>query len=138
MLELNFKNRNLSTEWLVTNGIGGYASSTIAGTNTRRYHGLLVAALNPPVERKVMVSKVEETIVTEDGNFELGSNFYPGVIYPEGYITIESFERNPLPKTHSKSIFTRKIVSTVFLKYSMEKIHLREKVQLIRHGRLVQ
>ncbi|GET24385.1 amylo-alpha-1,6-glucosidase [Prolixibacter sp. NT017] len=101
MLDIRTENKNntLSAEWLVTNGIGGYASSTVSGANTRRYHGLLVAALNPPVERKVMVSKVEETIVTDDGNFELGSNFYPGVIYPEGYKTIESFERTPLPKT---------------------------------------
>ncbi|MBW6498593.1 MAG: glycogen debranching enzyme N-terminal domain-containing protein [Bacteroidales bacterium] len=89
----------LENEWLVANGIGGYASSTVSGANTRRYHGLLVAALNAPVERKVMVSKVEETLVSEDGNFELGSNFYPGVIHPEGYKTIESFELNPLPRT---------------------------------------
>ena len=52
----------LTKEWIITNGIGGYASSTIIGTNTRRYHGLLIAALNPPTERKLMVCKVEETI----------------------------------------------------------------------------
>lgn len=103
-----------SLEWLVTNGIGGYASSTISGANTRRYHGLLVAALNPPVERKVMVSKIEETLVSEDGNFELGSNFYPGVIHPEGYKTIESFERNPLPKTEYY-ILRHRISKTVFM-----------------------
>jgi predicted glycogen debranching enzyme len=108
------KDKTLSAEWLLSNGIGGYASSTVSGANTRRYHGLLVASLNPPVERKVMVSKVEETIVTEDGNFELGSNFYPGVIYPDGYKTIESFERNPLPRT----VFYktgRKLAKTVFM-----------------------
>lgn len=104
----------LAAEWLLSNGIGGYASSTVSGANTRRYHGLLVASLNPPVERKVMVSKVEESLITEDGNFELGSNFYPGVIYPEGYKTIESFERNPLPRT----VFYKtghKLAKTVFM-----------------------
>jgi predicted glycogen debranching enzyme len=80
---MNDTYKTFSKEWLVTNGIGGYASSTLPGANTRRYHGLLIAALNPPVERKVMVSKVEETLVAEDGNFELSSNFYPGAIHPE-------------------------------------------------------
>ena len=46
-------------EWLETNGLGGYASSTLAGVNTRRYHGLLVAALHPPVDRFVLLSKLE-------------------------------------------------------------------------------
>ncbi len=127
MLDIRTENKNntLSAEWIVTNGIGGYASSTVSGANTRRYHGLLVAALNPPVERKVMVSKVEETIVTDDGNFELGSNFYPGVIHPEGYKTIESFERNPLPRTvfykrgHrlSKTIFMVQGSNTTVVEY---------------------
>ena len=49
-------------EWLTTNGLGGYASSSLAGANTRRYHGLLVAALNPPVGRAVLLSKLEETL----------------------------------------------------------------------------
>ena len=44
----------LSREWLVTNGLGGYASGTVAGVNTRRYHGLLVASMNPPVQRMVL------------------------------------------------------------------------------------
>ncbi|MBW6535195.1 MAG: glycogen debranching enzyme N-terminal domain-containing protein [Mariniphaga sp.] len=113
-MQNNHKSDTLSTEWLITNGIGGYASSTISGANTRRYHGLLVAALNPPVERKVMVSKIEEALVTDDGNFELSSNFYPGVIYPEGYKTIEKFERYPLPKTVFYKMGHR-ISKTVFM-----------------------
>ena len=52
----------LRREWLETNGIGGFASSTITGTNTRRYHGLLTAALHPPVGRNVLLSKLEETL----------------------------------------------------------------------------
>ena len=52
-------------EWLETNGIGGFASSTIVGMNTRRYHGLLVAALKPPVDRYVLLSKLEETLIVD-------------------------------------------------------------------------
>jgi predicted glycogen debranching enzyme len=54
-----------SREWLETNGVGGFASSTIIGLNTRRYHGLLVAATKPPVGRVVMLSKLEETLFIE-------------------------------------------------------------------------
>lgn len=88
-----------SKEWLVTNGIGGYASSTIVGANTRRYHGLLVAALNPPTQRTVLVSKVEECIFfNRDCAFGLSSNQYPGAIHPQGYQYFKFFERKPLPR----------------------------------------
>ncbi|HEX6895798.1 MAG TPA: glycogen debranching enzyme N-terminal domain-containing protein, partial [Bryobacteraceae bacterium] len=59
-------------EWLETNGVGGFASSTITGLNTRRYHGLLVAALKPPVGRYVLLSKLEEVLVLDGKRFELG------------------------------------------------------------------
>jgi len=68
--------KSLSYEWLETNGLGGYASSTLLCTNTRRYHGLLVAALKPPVERVVMLSKLDEAIVLNDQVHELGINEY--------------------------------------------------------------
>lgn len=72
-------------EWLVGNGIGGYASSTLCCLNTRRYHGMLVAALQPPVGRTVLVSKCEETLRTPSGVAELGCNAYPRVVHPDGY-----------------------------------------------------
>lgn len=87
----------VSHEWLETNGLGGFASSTIAGVNTRRYHGLLVAATKPPVERMLLLSKLDETIVTSKGNFELGCNFYPGSVSPEGYKHVASFSKDPFP-----------------------------------------
>lgn len=88
-----------SKEWLVTNGIGGYASSSVVGANTRRYHGLLVASLNPPTQRTVMVSKIEECIVfNRDSAFGLSSNQYPGAIHPEGFQYFKFFERKPLPR----------------------------------------
>ena len=87
-------------EWIVTNGIGGYASSTIIGANTRRYHGLLVASLNPPTQRQVLVSKIEESIsFKRNTNIEFSTNQYPGVVHPKGYQYIKSFERSPLPTT---------------------------------------
>ncbi|HZV68880.1 MAG TPA: amylo-alpha-1,6-glucosidase [Saprospiraceae bacterium] len=87
-------------EWIVTNGLGGYASSTISGANTRRYHGLLVASLRPPTERVVIVSKVEETIMDANGQqIQLSSNQYPGTVHPDGFNTISDFNRHPLPRT---------------------------------------
>lgn len=88
-----------SKEWLVSNGIGGYASTTVVGANTRRYHGLLVAALNPPTQRTVMVSKVEECIVfNRDCAFGLSSNQFPGAVHPNGFQYFKFFERKPLPR----------------------------------------
>ncbi len=84
-------------EFLVTNGLGGYASGTLAGANSRRYHGLLVAANNPPTDRQVLVSKIEETLVTEQGQVALSSNCYGDVVHPQGWQHLVSFERLPLP-----------------------------------------
>ena len=60
-------------EWLETNGLGGFASSSIAGLNTRRYHGLLVAATKPPVGRLVLLSKLEETLIIDGRRYELSA-----------------------------------------------------------------
>lgn len=86
-----------SREWLETNGIGGYASGTIAGANSRRYHGLLVAATRPPLGRMVLLSKFEESIAFGGKVYELSSNRYPGTIYPTGYKYITSFRLDPFP-----------------------------------------
>ena len=87
----------LSREWLETDGTGSYASSTLCGLNTRRYHGLLVAALDPPVRRTVLLSKIEPTVIAAGRAFELGSNQYPGVIHPDGYTRLADFRIDPLP-----------------------------------------
>jgi predicted glycogen debranching enzyme len=84
-------------EWLETNGLGGYASSTIIGCNTRRYHGLLVAATRPPVGRLVLLSKLEETLVAGGGRHELSTNRYPGVLHPEGFRLQQEFRLDPFP-----------------------------------------
>jgi predicted glycogen debranching enzyme len=84
-------------EWLETNGLGGYASSTILGLNTRRYHGLLVAATQAPAGRMVLLSKMEETVVAEGRRYDLSTNRYPGAIYPEGYKHLSRFRLDPFP-----------------------------------------
>lgn len=81
-----------SREWLVTNGLGGYASGTVAGTATRRYHGLLIAALQPPVKRTLLVNSLDETVRYLGTSSSLASNrWMSGSISPKGFLQIESF-----------------------------------------------
>jgi len=116
-------------EWLETNGIGGSASSTIIGLNTRRYHGLLVAATKPPVGRVVMLSKLEETLVVDGARYELGVNQYPGTIHPRGFTHLKSFRLAPFPVfTYSvggveleKRIFLVQGENTVVVRYAISK-----------------
>jgi predicted glycogen debranching enzyme len=84
-------------EWLVGDGLGGYACSTVLGLNTRREHGLLVVATRPPVERMVLLSRVEEALSIGDSRQELGTNAYPGGFHPEGYRQAVGFAFDPLP-----------------------------------------
>jgi predicted glycogen debranching enzyme len=86
-----------SHEWLETNGLGGFACSTIAGLNTRRYHALLAAAIRPPVGRFVLLSKLEETLVLGGQRFELSVNRYLGAIHPHGDDYLGSFRLDPFP-----------------------------------------
>jgi predicted glycogen debranching enzyme len=86
-----------SREWLETNGLGGWASSTVAGAHTRRYHGLLVAATKPPVGRMVLLSRLEETVHTDEGSYALSANRFPGVVHPRGFEYLHSFERDLFP-----------------------------------------
>jgi predicted glycogen debranching enzyme len=89
--------RALGREWLETNGIGGFASSTIVGINTRRYHGLLIAATRPPVGRLVMLSKLEEVLTIAGQSYELAANQYPGVVHPNGHTRLKRFRLDPFP-----------------------------------------
>ncbi len=79
-------------EWIVTNGIGGYASGTVAGLHTRRYHGLLVAALNPPLGRTLLLTKLDEVAMYNQQSYELYTNRWAGgIVIPHGYRQIEHF-----------------------------------------------
>jgi predicted glycogen debranching enzyme len=80
-------------EWLVTNALGGFASGSLAQANTRRYHGLLVASLQPPVQRVLMVAKLEALAHYGDRNYELSSNeFAGGTLSPRGFELLCAFE----------------------------------------------
>jgi len=84
-------------EWLDTNGLGGYASSTIINCHTRKYHGLLVAALKEPRGKFVLLSKIEASLVRDDLEFNLSTNKYPGVYHPTGHQFVEQFEQGLYP-----------------------------------------
>ena len=90
-------NTSAKREWLETNGLGGFASSTVSGINTRRYHGLLVAATEPPIGRMVLLSKVEETLLLDGRRHELSANRYPGVVHPQGHQYLKEFRQDPFP-----------------------------------------
>src|SRR5437867_1002064 len=92
----NLKNA-LSKEWLETNGLGSFACSTIIGTNVRRQNGLLVASLRPPVERYVLLSKVEERARVGNQECHLSTNLYPGTVYPHGFNIQAEFRLRPWP-----------------------------------------
>jgi predicted glycogen debranching enzyme len=103
MIEMDQEScRNLETalarEWLETNGIGGFSSSTIVGLNTRRYHGLLTAATRPPVGRLVLLSKLEETLIVDGQRYELSANQYPGAVHPQGFQYQTGFRLDPFPR----------------------------------------
>lgn len=86
----------ITKEWLITNGIGGYASSTVIGINTRKYHGLLVAPLTPPARRHLILAKVDESVEIEGKKHDLYSNICKNYI-SEGYKNLESFEKDYVP-----------------------------------------
>jgi len=118
----------LTREWLETNGIGGFSSSTITGLNTRRYHGLLIAATKPPVGRFVLLSKLEETLLINGRCYELSSNQYPGVIHPQGFNYQTGFRLDPFPRfTYEiegvrleKSVFMVQGENTTVVQYEVE------------------
>ncbi|MBI2939031.1 MAG: glycogen debranching enzyme family protein, partial [Chloroflexi bacterium] len=83
---------SLQREWLVTNGLGGYASSTVLGVDTRRYHGLLMAALHPPVQRTLLLARVHEELELDGDRYPLCTNeYHDGTIHPHGYLFLQVF-----------------------------------------------
>ena len=93
---INLEN-GIKREWLLTNGLGGYSSSTIIGANTRKYHGLLVAPLDPPGRRFLLLSKLDESLVLNNENYSLTTNTCPNYI-SEGFKNQISFEKDVTAK----------------------------------------
>jgi len=99
---LRDKPRALAQEWLLTDGAGGYAASTILGCGTRRYHGLWVPALKPPVDRRVVLSHLEERLTVDGAEAYLSTCEYEGGFYPDGSPLAERFDLDPLPCLESR------------------------------------
>ena len=121
----------LDAEWLVTNGLGGYASATVSGANTRRYHGLLVAALKPPVGRTVLLSKLEEELEVRGVRYPLSTNeYHDGTINPVGWPllhsmrfheTIPTFVFNAGGAVVEKTVWMARERNTTYVRYTMRK-----------------
>ncbi len=94
-LKLDLKD-GLKKEWIITNGIGGFCSTTVIGANTRRYHGLLVASLNPPASRFLVLSKLDESLSIADRNYCLYTNVCKEYV-SDGFKRLESFEKDYFP-----------------------------------------
>ncbi len=113
---MKYENENLSLEngldkeWIITNGIGGYSSSTIIGANTRKYHGLLVAPLIPPGNRQLILSKVDEALEIEGRTYNLYTNVCKNNI-SDGYKYLKKFEKEYIP------IFTFQVEDTIIKKF---------------------
>ena len=126
-------------EWLVTNGIGGFAAGTVSGNLTRRYHGLLIAALNPPVGRTQLVAKVDEVIEYVGASYSLAANRWSsGAIEPHGYVHIQNFRlEGTVPVWQialgeallEKRIWMRQGENTTYVQYQVKRcsqpLHLR-------------
>ena len=95
--ELHSLEKMLTLEWIETNGLGGWASTTVSGTHTRSYHGLLVAATKPPTQRHVLVSRLDESVQIAGQVFELSTRKHPGAVHPHGYKLLRSFARGTFP-----------------------------------------
>ena len=99
----------ITREWLITNGIGGYSSSTVLGINTRKYHGLLVVPLTPPARRTLILSKLDESVEVQGRKYNLYSNICKDYI-SDGYKYIEQFEKKYVP------IFTYNVENMIITK----------------------
>jgi predicted glycogen debranching enzyme len=118
-----------SREWLVTNGIGGYASGTVAGSQTRRYHGLLIAALQPPVGRTHLVSAIDEIVHYAGTDYSLATHRWAsGAVDPQGFLLVEDFHLEGTKPVWSyaladalieKRIWMRQAENTTYIQYTL-------------------
>jgi predicted glycogen debranching enzyme len=105
-------------EWLVTNGIGGFASGTISGNSTRRYHGLLIAALRPPVGRMQLVAGVDEIVRYAGAEYSLATHqWMSGATEPKGFLNIESFRLEGMVPVWSYALADALLEKRVWMKH---------------------
>jgi predicted glycogen debranching enzyme len=106
--------RAIRKEWIVANGLGGYASSTALGVNTRKFHGLLVAGFKPPTDRRVLLTKLDEELRIGKKAYPLGSNEFKHGTQPEGHRFLSGFALAPFP-TYRYSIDGAELQKTIFM-----------------------
>ena len=123
---LNIEN-GLKKEWLITNGLGGFASSTIIGANTRKYHGLLIAPLTPPARRYLILSKVDESIQIGENKYDLYTNVGENYI-SQGYKYQEKFEKDIFP-TYTYKVENVQISKTICMEQGREMVGVCYKIK---------
>jgi glycogen debranching enzyme len=114
-----------SKEWLLADGDGGFSFSTVSFMNTRRQHSLLTVSLNHPLKGLTLLNKVDEEVIIEGKSHFLGSNYYPGTVFPEGYKLLSKFVFDHFPQATydlsgcqlSKSVLMPKRSSSIFVHY---------------------
>ena len=109
-------NRAVTFEWLYNNGLGGYASSTIVGLNTRGYHGLLMSSMSPPVDRWLLLSRLDEAVATSAGDIDLSTEQTTEGVTKRGYRVLNRFRMNPFPEFFYKTD-DAEILKTIFMAY---------------------
>ena len=125
--DVNTYDKGSEREFLVSNGSGNYGSSTVIGANTRRGHGLLVARTKRAAQHTVLVSKIEETLYAHNKKYQLSTNRYKDLIYPDGYRYLQEYQGTPVPSMlfviHSiflkKSIFMPQNMNCAIVKYEL-------------------
>ena len=130
---MNFTKENLNLEeglkkeWIITNGLGGYSSSTIIGANTRKYHGLLVAPLTPPARRFLILSKLDESIERDGKKYDLYTNVCKEYI-SHGYKYQEEFIKEELP-TFKYKVEDVEIEKTICMDYGKNTVGVYYKIK---------
>jgi predicted glycogen debranching enzyme len=107
---------SIQKEWILTNGLGGYASSTVLGINTRKYHGLLVAAFHPPRDRRICLEKLDEEVIMGNDVYQLGANEFQDRIFPFGHTFLNQFSLSLFPK-YAYALQNFELEKTVFMPY---------------------
>jgi len=117
----------LAAEWLIANQIGAYASQSVTGCNTRRYHGLLVAATKPPVGRLMALGQLHEQLTVGAGTYDLSTFEFPGAIHPRGASLLHEFVNDVVPRmvfraaglTLTKEIILAEAANAVAVRYTL-------------------
>ena len=114
---------SLSREWLTTNGLGGYASGTITGVNTRRYHGLLVAAMEPPVQRALVLAELEEWLFIpgRDPQALSAQEYWDGTIFPDGFKRLVQIEIDGMLPRFRWTVDGRRIEKRIWMEHGVNR-----------------